>query len=227
MTRERTTVSTTAVLTVLLLASFWGLLEVSLGPWLRTVAVEWRAALLCGMGLGLAGIALGLYRRPLLLLLLPAGAIAIRMLAVPLLGVSPLCRLNNSIGIALEGSFLVALLLIGRKSFWRTSSRRMIAGGLAPLLAAGAFWYIGLMAEPCNYLLSYSTAGGLVKFLGVEGVRWALAATIMFPVGFAGGRVMAAPYQRWTGQRLLFAKSSIALLLAIVWTVSAVATLHL
>ncbi|MBL7033257.1 MAG: hypothetical protein ISR91_03855, partial [Candidatus Delongbacteria bacterium] len=61
--------SKTAILTILLLASLWGLIEVSLAPWLREVALPWRAALLCGLGMGLAGVALGLYRRPLLLLL--------------------------------------------------------------------------------------------------------------------------------------------------------------
>ncbi len=57
--KNRARISVPTVLTVLLLASLWGLLEVSLGSWMRAVSVEWCSALLCGLGLGLAGIALG------------------------------------------------------------------------------------------------------------------------------------------------------------------------
>jgi hypothetical protein len=224
---KRPKLSVTAVLTVLILASFWGLLEVSLGSWLRTAGFEWRSALLCGLGLGLAGIALGLYRRPLLLLLLPAGAIAVRMLAVPLLGVSPLCRLNSSIGIGLEGGFLVMLLLIGSDKLWRTNSRRVATGALAPLLAAGAFWYIGLLAEPCNYLLSYSGGAGLIRFMGTEGVSWAVVTAAMFPLGFATGQLLTKPYQNWERERIPMVRSALSFLLAMVWVVSAVATINL
>lgn len=219
--------SKTAILTILLLASLWGLIEVSLAPWLREVALPWRAALLCGLGMGLAGVALGLYRRPLLLLLMPLGAIAVKMLAVPLMGVSPLCQLNNCIGIGLEGGLLVAVLLPAGGALWRTVNRRLLVGAAVPLLAAGAFWYIGMRAEPCNYLLSFNTAGGLMRFLGQEGARWALVSIPLFPVGFRVGSLLAKPLRLWSSQRLLIVNTTVSLLLAVVWIAGAMATINL
>ena len=224
---DKQRISKTAVLSILLLASFWGLIEVSLGPWLRNFAINWKSAILGGMGLGLIGVALGMFRRPLLLLLMPLGAIMIKMLAVPLIGIAPVCKLNNCIGVGLQGYLLVGALLLLNGSLWRTPGRRIVLGAAVPLIAAASFWYIGMRAEPCNYLLSYSVSGGLLKFLGAEGLRWALVAALLFPAGFTlGGRLVEA-FQRWEMRRPLLLNTTVAMLMLAVWVASSLAIVNL
>jgi hypothetical protein len=175
------------LIAVVLLGSLWGFAEVVLDSAIRAAALPLRAGILTGIGIGLLAIAMGTFRRPALLVLIPPVAILCKQLVVPILNVSVMCKANSCLAVALEGLAVTGVVyLIGR----RLDRKRLIqaaSGASGALLAAGAFYFAGMRLAPCQYLLSFNSPVGFVRFMLVEGLVWAAFSAVLFPVGYRVG----------------------------------------
>jgi len=176
----------------LVLGSLWGLSEVVLNDAVVAWGLPMRAGLLAGVGMLLMGGAAGLTGAALSPLLMAGTALLMKQMAVPILHVSVLCKMNSCIAVVLQASFVGLLLRsIGLRRVGRL--RAGAVGASAGLGSALVFWHIGLRVEPCTYLLSFQRPGGLVAFLGTEGVVWAVAGALLLPAGLALGRRLRVP----------------------------------
>ena len=199
---------------VLVLGSLWGLSEVLLNDVIRSAGLPWRAGILFGVGMLLMGIALGFLRKPIALPGIALVAILMKQMVVPILGVSILCKANSCIAVMLQATVLGGLAgLAGRRL---SASRRIHAGagGITGLLSAVPFYFIGLRAAPCPYLLSFGRPGGFAAFLVSEGLVWAAFGAILFPLGHGLGERLGSPRgAKWTRRPLLYYGTSAVLAL--------------
>jgi hypothetical protein len=174
---------------ILVLGSLWGLSEVLLGSALRAAGAPYRSAILTGLGLGIVGIGAGTLARKRFTTLaaIPLVAVACKQLVVPILGVSPLCKANSCLAVMLEGVAISAAARIASSRLDRSWIVRIAAGGAAAMAASVAFYLAGMHVAPCNYLLSFDRPGGLLAFVAAEGLPWAAASALLFPVGYGVG----------------------------------------
>lgn len=112
------------------------------------------------------------------------------MLPVLLFNVPVIREISSVTVLLICGMFLSLLWLVaGKDASVSTLSRAMLAGSTA-LLSSIAFFYAGLNLVPSEYLLGYSRPGGILAYLRVEGLSWAVSSAILFPAGwFAGSRI--------------------------------------
>jgi len=172
------------LIAVVVLGSLWGLTEVVLDSAIRAAGLPFRAGILTGIGIGLLAIAMGAFRRPALLVLIPPVAILCKQLVVPILNVSVMCKANSCVAVMLEGLAVTGVVcLIGRR-LDRNRVIQAVSGASGALLAAGAFYFAGMRLAPCQYLLSFNSPVGFVRFMLVEGVVWAAFSAVLFPVGY-------------------------------------------
>lgn len=178
---------------VLVLGTFWGFSEVVLGEAIRTWGVPYRAGILTGIGMGIMGAALGYGRRVLPLLGIALIAMAAHQLAVPVLKCSVLCRANSCAAVLLQSGALCAAAAITGQRLHGSGVARLVIPVSAALAAAGAFYFAGMRLSPCAYLLSFNHPGGLLSFLGAEGLPWAVFSGILFPASYLlGNRLTGA-----------------------------------
>jgi hypothetical protein len=169
---------------VLVLGSLWGAAEVVLGSAMAAGGVPCRAGILTGAGIGLMGVALAAFKRPMVLLGVAVVAVLCKQLVVPILHVSVLCEANSSLAVLLDGAALGAVaLLVGRRMEGRLPVR-VGAGASSALLAACAFYFAGLRVAPCNYLNSFARPGGAMAFMVEQGLVWAAFAAVLLPAGY-------------------------------------------
>ena len=189
-TRSEQQVKTPTAKTFLIIAvlgSLWGLSEVFLSGAIRMTTLPFRAGILTGVGIGLIGVAVGAFRRPGILLLIPGLAVLCKLLVVPILRVSVMCEANSCLAVMLEGSAIAGVVALAGQGLHRGPWKRAAAGASAALLAASVFYFAGMNLAPCNYLLSFNRPLGLLAFLGSEGLAWAAASALLFPVGYGFG----------------------------------------
>ncbi len=207
------------VIAIMVLGSLWGLSEVVLSSALRAAGLPFRAGILTGIGVGLLAVAVGLFRRPALLVLIPPITMLCKQLVVPILHVSVLCQANSCLAVLLEGLAVAgAAYLVGR----RLQSRlvQTASGASAALAAAGAFYVLGMRVAPCNYLLSFNSPAGFVSFMLVEGLVWAAFSAVFFPLGYAAGARLREAVLVPTSKPWLYYATSAALV-AGSWAASA------
>ena len=172
---------------ILVFGFMWSLSEVAIGGALRKIGFHYRSGLLTGIGMGIMGVAFAIYRKPILLAGITFIAVLGKQLAIPLLHLTVLCRANSSIAVMLEGLSLAGVAAVMENRRKNGDMGRMLTGASAALIASAAFYYIGMHVAPCRYLLSFNRPGGLISFLTVEGLIWAVFSAILFPAGFWAG----------------------------------------
>ncbi len=175
------------LISVLILGSLCGLLEVVLGGLLRQFNFPYRAGLLTGLGFGVIAVGLAIFKKPTMAIWIGLVAVLCRQLIIPILHVSIMCKANSCLAIMLEYSALAgiaAIFLWGKKG---NAGRRILTGGGAAFVASIAFYLIGMQVAPCRYLLSFQGAGGLAAFLWKEGLSWMIFSAVLFPLGWQVG----------------------------------------
>ncbi|MGC8787755.1 MAG: hypothetical protein ACP5Q1_10060 [Anaerolineae bacterium] len=179
-------------MTILALGSLWGFSEVVVNGLIQRAGLPFRAAILTGIGVGLIAVAVALFRKPWPLAGIPVVAILVKQLVVPILHVSVLCKANSCLAVLLEGLALAGAVAVAGHSLHKNSLARAATGGAGALLAAGTFHFLGIRLAPCQYLLSFNRPGGLLAFLAAEGVPWAIASAVLFPLGYRLGEWLEA-----------------------------------
>ena len=210
-------------LTVLVLGSLWGFTEVVLSGAISAAGLPYRSAILTGIGMGLMAVAVGAYKRPWMLVATALVAVLCKQLVVPILQVSVMCKANSCVAVMIEGLALAGTVgLVGRKMRQGNLARIATGSGTA-LLAAVAFLYIGVRVAPCNYLLNFVRPGGLAAFMTAEGIPWAIASGLLFPVGYwIGERLGATDLALGSAKRRTYYAASTAVI-AVCWLTSAFA----
>ncbi|OGU55360.1 MAG: hypothetical protein A2V66_04080 [Ignavibacteria bacterium RBG_13_36_8] len=173
-----------SLLFVLLIGSLWGVSEVVLSVGLKSAGIQFRSGILTGVGIGLMAVALSYLRKPLLLIPVSIITVLCKQLVVPMLNVSVMCNANSCVAVFLQAGILTGVTYFLTERLSKRKSALFAVGASAALLSAVAFYYIGMKVAPCNYLLSFNTAGGFVSFLYREGLNWALISGILFPAGY-------------------------------------------
>jgi hypothetical protein len=194
-------------------------------------------AIVTGLGMGIMGIGLGAFRRVYMLPVIALVAVCVKQLVVPILHVPLLCKANSCLAVLIEGSALAGLVavvgsrLAGRKSNpdpggrarrgqWVTAAA--VAGGAA-LLASGAFHAAGMRVAPCDHLLSYNRALGLLTYVTTRGSFWAVSSAAFFPLGYALGLRLEDPVAASRRSRPALYYLASALCVTACWGASAVA----
>jgi len=178
------------VMGIILFGSLWGLSEAVIGDLIRTTGIPFRAGILTGIGIGILGAALGLYRMPAVLPLIALTTALSKQLVVPILGFSLLCKANSCAALLLLGFSVTGMTFLTGSHLKRSTFLRAATALSAVLIAAFAFYFIGMRLAPCAYLLSFAGAGGLQSFMFREGLVWALFAALLFPAGYRLGERM-------------------------------------
>jgi hypothetical protein len=178
---------------VLVLGSVWGVAEVVLNDTIKSADLPFRAGILTGFGMLAMGVLLGYGRKPLAILGVPAIAVLVKQMVVPIAGASVLCKANSCIAVLFEASLLAGVAAVAMRGIEKRAIARAGAGAGAGLLAAVPFYFVGLAVAPCNYLLSFDRAGGFAAFMVQEGLVWAAFSAVLFPAGFALGARIREP----------------------------------
>jgi hypothetical protein len=178
---------------VLVLGSLWGVAEVVLNDAIKAADLPFRAGALTGFGMLAMGLLLGYARKPLAVLGVPAIAVLVKQMVVPILGASVLCKANSCIAVLFEASLLAGVAAVAMRGIGKSAVLRAGAGAGAGLLSAVPFYFVGLAVAPCKYLLSFDRAGGLAAFMVQEGLVWAAFSAVLFPVGYALGARFREP----------------------------------
>lgn len=189
------------LITILVLGSLWGFLEVVLNDAIRSAGLPYRAGILTGVGMLIMGIAVGFVRRPSVLLGIPVVAILLKQLVVPILGVSVLCKANSCLAVALHALVLGGVVRFAWRSVADSGLARVGTGAASALGSAVPFYFIGLRLAPCSYLLSFNRPGGLASFMGTEGLVWAVFSGILFPAGYLLGATARDPLSSLEAER--------------------------
>jgi hypothetical protein len=208
---------------VLALGSLWGLAEVVLNDAVRAAELPFRAGILTGFGMLAMGLLLGFGRKPLAILGVPAAAVLVKQLVVPILGASVLCKANSCLAVLLEGAALAGAAALAARWMSRSAAARAGAGAGAGLLSAVPFYFVGLALAPCAYLASFDRAGGFAAFMVQEGLVWAAFSAVLFPVGFALGARVRAPLAALESRRPLAYAGAAVAVAACCWITAAAA----
>jgi len=206
------------IMGVLVFGSIWGLSEVALSGGLRAANFPYASGLLTAIGMALMGMALVILKKPAMLIGIGLVAVSVKLLVVPILHVSVMCKANSCIGVLTEAVALslIAFLLLTEKG--KNIYARMGSGALAAITASIGFYFIGMQVAPCQYLLSFSPAG----FIVTEGLIWAAFSAISLPLGYLAGEKLAAITPAvLTRQPVYYAISTSTVLLC--WGASALA----
>ena len=207
------------LLGIFIFGSIWGASEAALGGGLNAAGFPYRSALLVGIGMAIMGAALVIHRKPIMLLGIGALAMLIKLMAVPILSVPVMCKVNSCIAVLLEA---VAFTLVGfvlLRQMDKNIYTRMGAGALAATLGAIGFFFIGIQVAPCNYLLSFS--GNLGGFLTSEGLFWAASSAILLPLGWMAGEKVNRVTLPWLVERKPLCYLTSASIVILCWGMSA------
>ncbi len=208
------------VIGVLVLGSLWGLAEVVIsGAW-GLAGLPWRSAVLTGISMGLMGVAVAGIGRAWAPVGMALVAILCKQMVVPILGVALSCKANSCFAVGMAGLVVSGVAaVVGRRKMGHLTGAALGSGAAA--VSAGLFYVGGIRLAPCAYLSSFANRGGLPVFMGAEGVPWAIASALLFPLGLAVGHRLADGWlARWS-QRAVYAASAIVVVLS--WAASAVA----
>lgn len=211
------------LIAIVVLGSLWGLSEVVLGGAIRAAGLPYWAGILTGVGIGIMGIAVGVLRKPSMLAGIALVAILCKQLVVPILHVSVMCKANSCLAVMLEGLALAGVVSLAGRKLDRGYLAQIASGASAPLLAAAAFYFVGMRVAPCRYLLSFNRPGGFVAFLAVEGLVWAVFSAILFPVGYWVGARLRETILALRMRKPLFYYTTFAALVVSCWVASAFA----
>ena len=207
------------LLGILVFGSIWGLFEVVLGGGLRDANFPYRSGLLTGIGMGLMGMALVIYKKPAMLIGIGLVAVLVKLLAAPILHISVMCKANSCIAVFTEAVALTLVAFLLMSEMGKSVHARIGGGAVAAIIASVGFYFIGMQVAPCNYLLGF-TAGG---FIVTEGLIWAAFSAILLPLGYLAGMKLEAKAFPLLRRRLPLYYASTVATVVICWGVSAIA----
>jgi len=174
---------------ILVFGALWGLVEVVLGGALRFGNFPYRAALLTGIGMGaICGVALGIFRKPVMIIGIGITAALIKLLIVPVLNVPVTCMANSSLAVSLEAIALSAVGLIFIKTMNRSVRTQILVGASGAFVGSMLFWSIGMYVAPCKYLLSFAGSPG--RWMITESLLWIAFSAVLLPIGYLAGTKM-------------------------------------
>ena len=179
---------------ILLLGSLWGFLsEIILKSSVIRQGLPYKggmAGYITAIGIGMMGIALGNLKKPSLLMGIPLVAVLSKLLILSIFNIPIVARVNSSLAILLGGIALTLIVTLVGNNLYSRSLIRLASGMIAGLLAAIAFFFIGMQIMPCPYLLSFKRTGGFESFMNSNGMVWSFFSGILFYTGC------------WLGKRL-------------------------
>lgn len=212
-------------LTILILGSLWGLSETAISEFIKTQGLPLRAGILTGIGMSLMGIAIGLQRKPWILLVIALITVFSKQLVVPVLHCSILCKANSCAAVGLQGIFLSGTIALAGNKLRHNRLIKIVTPFLAAFGSAGAFYFIGMRLAPCPYLLTFNHPGGLISFLAAEGLAWASFSALLFPAGYWIGAQMYRLEKLKTKQPLIYYLGSL-LVVVISWSAISLTMVH-
>ncbi|HON79040.1 MAG TPA: hypothetical protein PK544_11150 [Spirochaetota bacterium] len=171
----------------LLLGAIWGFFEVFFKDVLSMGGKPYTAAVMTGIGVAFMAAAYGFFRKSGVVMAVAVFSIFARMIVVPVLGCSPMCRANAVVALFLLGSFMALSMEVSSrvvKNNFKTGGL-WVGGGV--LLSGISFYYGGMACAPCQYLQNFQQSGGLVSFLRVEVMYWVLFSAILYYPGYLAG----------------------------------------
>ena len=211
------------LIAILVFGSIWGLSEVVLSGAIKAAGLPFRAGILIGVGMCIMGLSLGILRKSSILIGIALVAIFCKQLVVPILHVSVMCKANSCLAVMLEGIALFGVVSLAGRKLESGHLPRIVSGASAAILAAIAFYFIGMRVVPCPFLRSFNRPGGFVAFLTVEGLVWAVFSAIFFPIGYwLGARLRNTVLTLQTRKPLFYYTTSSAIVVCS-WAVSAFA----
>ncbi|MFZ1948400.1 MAG: hypothetical protein WAW06_12695 [bacterium] len=208
---------------ILVLGSVWGLLEVGVGGAMKSASIPYKGDILTGLGIGLMAVLLALARRPAGLVGVAVVAVAVKQLAVPILGLSFMCKANSCLAVGLAGGALAGASAVAGARLHRSVAARVATGVAAGLVAGTAFYAIGMRVAPCQYLLSFNRQGGYVDFMAAEGLIWAALGGVFLPLGYRVGLGLNQGLVSLRARRPLLYYSVSLAIVAVAWVASGLA----
>jgi len=199
---------------ILLLGSLWGFLsEIILKSAVIRQGIPFKggmAGYITAIGIGIMGIALGNLRKPSLLMGIPLVAVLSKLLVLSIFNIPIVARVNSSLAVLLGGIALTVIVALTGNNLYRSILIRLASGMSAGLLAAIAFFFIGLQIMPCPYLLSFNRTGGFESFMNSNGMVWAFFSGILFYTGcWLGTRLKNASFNLIPKQSLAYYSASV------------------
>lgn len=204
---------------IFVFGSIWGLSEVALGGGLSAANFPYKSGLLTGIGMAIMGMALAIHKKPAMLIGIGLVAVLVKLIAVPILNVSVMCKANSCLAVFTDAVALTLVAFLLMTEMGRSAHARMGSGALAAIIASVGFYFIGMRVAPCNYLLSFSPAG----FIVTEGLIWAAFSAILLPLGYlAGLKLETQIFPLLTRKMPVYYATTMATV-AICWGLSAIA----
>jgi hypothetical protein len=221
------------LIAIALLGSIWGFVEVVVGGAIKAGGLPHRTAVVTALGFATMGIALGVFRRPLMLPLMAVVAVCVKQLVVPILHLPFFCDANSLLAVGIDGVAVAGIFTLARGSAdkkvgppgtgitgWLLLGA---VGASSALLASGAFHTLGMKVAPCQHLLSYNRSLGLLEYMAFRGSIWAAFSAVLFPVGYLSGlRIKDSVLDLGVRRPGVYYATSIASVVAC-WIVSAIA----
>ena len=207
------------MMTALFLGAVWGFFEVIFKDVIGMGGKPFASAIMTGIGVALMAFGYALFKRPGMFFTIAVLTIFARMIIVPVLGCSPMCRANSVVALALLGAS--STLAFGLAS--RFSKNPLKSGGLtagAGALLSGALFYpAGLACAPCQYLQNFVNSGGFSTFMTVEVIGWAVFSAVLFYPGYLAGTKAVEAVNSWREARPVpyyaaLATGSVAMMIA-------------
>jgi len=206
------------VIGTLVFGSIWGLSEVGLGGVLSAVDFSYRSGLLTSIGMALMAIALVIYKKPAMLIGIGLVAVLVKLLAVPILHISVMCKANSCIAVFTEAVALSLVAFLLMSAMGKSVHARMGGGALAAIIASVVFYFVGMQVAPCKYLLSFTPAG----FIVTEGLVWAAFSACLLPAGYLAGMKLRETTFPWLARRKLLFYATTAAIIVSCWAISAI-----
>jgi hypothetical protein len=211
------------LITTLVLGSLWGFSEVVLGGALAAAGLPYKAGVLVGVAMLIMGIAIGAFKKSPMLAMIALVAIACKQLVVPILHVSIMCKANSCLAVMLQGVTLIGVVSLAGHKLDKGYRVKIASGASAALMAASAFYFLGMQVAPCQYLLSFSRPGGFTAFLTHEALVWAVFSGMFFPPGYSLGTHLGDIALVLRTRKPLFYYTISAAFVVCFWTTSAIA----
>ncbi len=175
------------VVIALLLGSVWGFFEVFFKDVLGMGGKPFASAIMTGIGVAVMAIGYGMFRKAGMFFMISLFTIMARMIVVPVLGCSPMCRANSVVALALLGASTALAFGVSSRVMKNSYKTGGLWAGAGVFVSGVAFYFGGMACAPCQYLQNFASHGGLVSFLKVEVMYWSLFSALLFYPGYRAG----------------------------------------
>lgn len=175
------------IVVALLLGSMWGFFEVLFKDVLAMGGRPFTSAIMTGIGVGFMALGYGLFRKARIFILISVFTILTRMIVVPVIGCSPMCRANAVVALILLGTSTTLVFGAASRITRATGATGGLWAGSAVFVSGLMFYPAGLAIAPCMYLQNFAAMGGLATFISTEVIRWSLLASLLFYPGYYAG----------------------------------------